>query len=267
MISNCGHDERGQYRGGTAGDQTGTEWQLRSWYNRPWHFVLRYPDKKIAQAIANEAIDAANNNFIGYDQSNRLSFWKALKTVGYKVANIKTAVETDCSAGVSAIIKAVGYQYGIKKLQNIPEGSWTGSMRKTFQDAGFEVLTFSKYRTSETYLEPGDILLYHLGDNGHTAIEVGTEKKTTETATAPKTGGKCTVELSVLKKGSKGAEVKNLQILLKAKGYKGADKKVLELDGSFGGNTDFAVRAFQKAEKLTIDGCVGGQTWSRILKG
>lgn len=264
MISNCGHDERGQYHGGTAGDQTGTEWQIRSWYNRPWDCVLRYPDKKIAQAIANEAIDAANNNFIGYDQWNRLSFWKVLKTVGYKVANIKTAVETDCSAGVSAIVKAVGYQYGIKKLQNIPEGSWTGSMKKTFQDAGFEVLTFSKYRTSEAYLEPGDILL---NEKSHTAIEVGTGKKITETATAPKTGGTCTVELTVLKKGSKGAEVKNLQILLKAKGYKGADKKVLELDGSFGSNTDFAVRAFQKAEKLTIDGCVGGQTWSRILKG
>lgn len=264
MISNCGHDERGQYHGGTAGDQTGTEWQIRSWYNRPWDCVLRYPDKKIAQAIANEAIDAANNNFIGYDQWNRLSFWKVLNTVGFKVANVKTAVETDCSAGVSAIVKAVGYQYGIKKLQNIPEGSWTGSMRKTFQDAGFEVLTFSKYRTSEAYLEPGDILL---NEKYHTAIEVGNGKKITETATIPTTGGKCTVELSVLKKGSKGAEVKNLQILLKAKGYKGADKKVLELDGSFGSNTDFAVRAFQKAEKLTIDGCVGGQTWSRILKG
>lgn len=27
MISNCGHDERGKYSGGKAGDQTGTEWQ------------------------------------------------------------------------------------------------------------------------------------------------------------------------------------------------------------------------------------------------
>ena len=25
MISNCGHDERGKYSGGKAGDQTGTD--------------------------------------------------------------------------------------------------------------------------------------------------------------------------------------------------------------------------------------------------
>ena len=35
-ISNCGHDENGKYTGGAAGDQTGTEYQVRAWYNRPW---------------------------------------------------------------------------------------------------------------------------------------------------------------------------------------------------------------------------------------
>lgn len=35
MISNCGHDERGKYSGGKAGDQTRTEWQVINWYNRP----------------------------------------------------------------------------------------------------------------------------------------------------------------------------------------------------------------------------------------
>lgn len=44
MISNCGHDERGKYSGGKAGDQTGTEWQVINWYNRPWKCVLRHPD-------------------------------------------------------------------------------------------------------------------------------------------------------------------------------------------------------------------------------
>ena len=33
MISNSGSDERGAYKGGQAGDQTGREWQIRSWYN------------------------------------------------------------------------------------------------------------------------------------------------------------------------------------------------------------------------------------------
>ena len=41
MISNSGSDENGKYSGGQAGDQTGKEWQIRSWYNRPWNYVLR----------------------------------------------------------------------------------------------------------------------------------------------------------------------------------------------------------------------------------
>ena len=44
MISNCGHDENNRYSGGKAGDQTGTEWRVINWYNRPWKCVLRHPD-------------------------------------------------------------------------------------------------------------------------------------------------------------------------------------------------------------------------------
>ena len=68
-ISNSGSDERGQYRGGQAGDQTGTEWRMRSWYNRPWSCVLRYPDQKVGLKLAQLGIDAALNDKIGYDQS------------------------------------------------------------------------------------------------------------------------------------------------------------------------------------------------------
>ena len=39
-ISNCGHDEHGKYSGGQAGDQTGTEWEIKEWYSRPWDVVL-----------------------------------------------------------------------------------------------------------------------------------------------------------------------------------------------------------------------------------
>lgn len=46
MISNCGHDENNKYKGGKAGDQTGGEWALINWYNRPWKCVLRHPDTK-----------------------------------------------------------------------------------------------------------------------------------------------------------------------------------------------------------------------------
>lgn len=74
------------------------------------------------------------------------------------------------------------------------------------------------------------------------------------------------VELKQIRKGSYCAEVKTVQRLLNALGYKGSNGKVLTVDGDFGTNTDYAVRAFQTAEKLAVDGIVGKDTWSALLK-
>ena len=74
------------------------------------------------------------------------------------------------------------------------------------------------------------------------------------------------IEMPVLRKGMKNIEaIKTLQRLLIAYGYKGKNGKYLEVDGSFGGNTDFAVREYQEAEKLEVDGVVGRGTWTALL--
>ena len=62
-------------------------------------------------------------------------------------------------------------------------------------------------------------------------------------------------------------QVKTLQRLLKALGYKGKDGNTLSIDGAFGTNTDHAVRAYQKARKLDVDGVVGKDTWKSLLGG
>ena len=59
-----------------------------------------------------------------------------------------------------------------------------------------------------------------------------------------------------LKKGSTGSDVLQLQKDLQAVGYYTTGK----LDGIFGSMTDSAVRAFQKANKLKVDGVVGPKT-------
>ena len=57
----------------------------------------------------------------------------------------------------------------------------------------------------------------------------------------------------MLKKGSKGAEVKMLQKLLH-----------LYEDGIFGALTEEAVKELQKANGLTPDGIVGNKTWQKL---
>lgn len=180
MIANSGHDEKGKYTGGSAGDQTGTEWQIRSWYKYSygWNCVLRYPDRDVADMIADLARQAAKNDNIGYDQGNRASFWFELAKVGYKPVKIKTKCEADCSSGVSSIVKAVGYLTGIQTLKDISVANYTGSMRVNFRAAGFEVLTNEKYLTSDKYLLPGDILL---NDKHHTCINLDYGEKTKQT--------------------------------------------------------------------------------------
>ena len=174
MIANCGHDERNKYTGGVAGDQTGQEWAVINWYNRPWNVVLRHPIENVGKKIAELAYKAAENNHIGYDQNQRLDFWTALVMCNYDPAKITTNCEADCSAGVAAIVKAVGYLFGIRDLQNVSASSYTGNLKNVLKKAGFTVLYDSKYLTSDLYLLPGDILLY---EGHHTAINLTTGTK------------------------------------------------------------------------------------------
>ena len=64
---------------------------------------------------------------------------------------------------------------------------------------------------------------------------------------------------SVLKVGSSGTEVKNLQNKLIELGYLSG-----KADGVFGTKTASAVKAFQKASKLTADGVAGAKTLSSL---
>ena len=66
-------------------------------------------------------------------------------------------------------------------------------------------------------------------------------------------------------KGVNGADALTVQRLLYALGYKGADGQVLKLDGDFGANSEFALKAFQKANGLKDDGDCGPLTWAKLF--
>ena len=71
-----------------------------------------------------------------------------------------------------------------------------------------------------------------------------------------------TVRLGLLKEGMEDPQVQTVQQLLAAKGYEPG-----EADGIMGEATVGAVRAFQENSALLADGEVGGDTWSKLLKG
>lgn len=222
-ISNCGHDERNRYSGGQAGDQSKTEWYIRPWWNDSWNVVLRHQDAKTRNLIADMAIKAAKNDLVGYDQSERLTFWNHLKASNYDPAQITVKCEADCSSGVAAIVKGAGYRLGNKAMQNVNPSITTWNERNALKAAGFQALTDSKYLTSDAYLLAGDVLL---NESRHTAINV---------TNGSKSGGSSSTPVVPPASSSSGK---------------------LSVDGWWGVAT---TKALQKALGTTVDGIVSGQ--------
>lgn len=69
------------------------------------------------------------------------------------------------------------------------------------------------------------------------------------------------VDRQVIRKGATGDPTRQAQAQLN---WRNADH-ALVLDGDFGPATDRAVRAFQKEQKIKIDGVVGPVTWGKLL--
>lgn len=258
-MANCGHDENGRYTGGTPGDQSGTEWYLRSWYSYPWNYVFRWKNEELAKLFAELAIEAADNNKIGYCQGHRDTFWNQLQKVGYRPGKITTACETDCSAGTIALIKAVGHLKGIKVLQNC-SATYTGNMYTWFSKSDvkqyFEILT-GKYLVNSVYAMVGDINLnvqHHVNitvDNGASAgTRSGSDGGTTITSSK-----------GYLQKGDTGSEVKTMQKMLIVCGYTCGSAGA---DGDFGSGTETALKKFQKAYSLEADGIYGANSKSKL---
>lgn len=184
MISNCGHDERNKYSESQAGDQTSQEWAIIPWYSRPWNVVLRHPDRKVGQKLADLARAAAENNCIGYDQKQRYDYWNALRRADFDPARITELCEADCSSGVAAHVKTTGYLLGIESLKTVSIYTSTHDLRRKLVAAGFQELLSSKYLVSDAYLLPGDILLLE-GHHTATNLDTGAKASTEESVSYP----------------------------------------------------------------------------------
>lgn len=66
--------------------------------------------------------------------------------------------------------------------------------------------------------------------------------------------------MPVYQRGAKGLEVAKMQTRLKELDYYRGP-----IDGDFGGGTESAVKGFQQAQRLAVDGIVGPKTWDRLF--
>lgn len=263
-VSNCGHDENWGARYGAAGDQTGSEWWIINWYDFGQNVVLRHPDAKVRAMIADMARAAAENNMVGYDQSQRETFWQQLKKANYRPEDIKTKCEADCSSGVAAIVKGAGYRLGDKKLQEVSPKVYTGNERAALVAAGFKALWASKYLTSGDYLLAGDI---NLNEGSHTNICVTNGSKATDTGAT--TGTKLDVDGYLGKKSvTKWQQVMGTPV----DGIvSGQDRSLVKhypalTAVEFGGGGSALVKAIQKVVGTSQDGILGPKTIKGIQK-
>ena len=255
LIGSARSDERGKITGGKAGDQkNGKEVSTQSWYEhgKGWR-VLRCTIPEARPLIADGMSMACQNDMIGYDQNQRLTLHENIKPFNFNPSKTTKAVETDCSALARDCIL-----YALRKLgRNVDIPNFvTSNMASVLLATGlFEELKGEKYTKDDDFLLGGDLLVTRT--KGHTVVCItsGNKAKDEPVSNSYKLGNR------VLRNGSEGDDVKELQSLLIQLGY---DLGKWGADGDFGDATEMAVRKFQKEHGCEVDGKVGSETLAAI---
>lgn len=281
-IGSARIDERGKLSGGQAGDQKQTSYtndtkgevSMQPFYlhSKGW-LILRPKSISVANKMASAMNTACNNVNLGYDQSNRLG------VITYGVYT-KTKTECDCSSLVRACIKeATGKDVGNFNTEN--EAS-------VLEKSGLFHKRIAYVNQTKTPIYNGDVLVTKT--KGHTVIVVSgnprSRKSTINTSTNTSTV-KYTqkdfikdVQSAIGVKVDGIVGVKTLSALPLISKNKNTKHKVVKplqkylniigcscgaVDGEFGEKTASAVKKFQQAKKLTVDGVVGQNTWKKLL--
>ena len=258
-------DENGKARGGKAGDQTGKEVMKQTLSGSgTWTKVLRPP--RNAGTMVAQALAAAANDNIGYDQGQRETLYTAAKAANWQLANVGKC-ECDCSSLIAVLANCAGFA--------VSPSMYTGN-----ECAALKAVGFSESAYSSASLKVGDVLWR----SGHTAIVVSTGASSSAPAPAPSTkiavdgewGPATTRALQKLLGTACDGIVSNQRIVYKrylpaclssswkwrASGYSDVIKALqrrigAQADGICGPAT---VKALQKRLGVGVDGVCGKQT-------
>lgn len=237
--NNNGRDGRAQ-----AGDQTNKEVCIRTFYKKPWKYLLRCKDSNKAEIMAKACESICENPNVGYDQNQRLTLHKELEKIGYDYTKLNVPCECDCSSFMTCCAEIAG----IKIPYTNGNAPVTANMVKLFSQTGmFDVITDN---VNEEYnLKRGDILVG--APNTHTVmvlddgVPLHIKKRRT------------------IKRGMSGTDVRYMQNILLNLNY---DLGKWGADGNYGECSEKAIRKFQSERGLVVDGIVGPKTWCMLEK-
>lgn len=176
MIAHASIDERGKAKGGQAGDQTGREVCIRTWYNKPWGCVIRFKDRGMADRLADCMEWAADNMYIGYDQNQRNTLLIKARKYNYDVSKVKEPCECDCSSLVSVACMYAGIPESALTLHG--NCAHTRNLRQMLKATGeVEIFSTIPYVAKTDKLKRGDILLK---EGSHVAVVANTDEPQTK---------------------------------------------------------------------------------------
>lgn len=185
-IAHASIDENGKISGGKAGDQTKKEVCMRSCYSNTWHYVLRIQNEPVRIQFANNMIDLANNECVGYDQNQRNTLLTAAKKADFDFSKINVMCECDCSSAIAicllgAIYKICGeqtYNSAYKILFISGNSVTTRTLRKQMQkihELDLNVISINKKISKLKNSVYGDI---YLKEGSHVVAFVASGVKT-----------------------------------------------------------------------------------------
>lgn len=235
------------------------------------------------EASSNYGIDKDGKIGLFVDEANRSwctsSYDNDQRAITIEVASDTYDPYRVRDAAYNSLVKLVA---DIARRNGKKKVLWFGDREKTlnYSPASDEiVLTVHRWFANKSC--PGDYL-YNLHTQiakeataliaGSGSISSPSSSSGSTNQNGSSTGGTNTVTLTfdyLAQSGytSSGEQVKTLQRLLNSLSCRGLNGGSLAVDGLFGANTDHAVKVFQKAKGLAVDGIVGKDTWKALLCG
>lgn len=277
-IAHASIDENGKAKGGAAGDQTGKEVCIRTWYSKPWNQFFHIDNAKVRKQFGNNMIDIAKNNNVGYDQNQRNTLLTQAKKVKFDFTKITTKCETDCSAAITtALLGAIYTILGEKAYEEaydvmVVSGNCATTstlkarltkltvIKVTCYTSSAYVASTSKAVFGDIYNKSGSHVVCYIDNGNKASVTTTTSTAKTYSGTFPALPTRGYYKLG---DGYKTLTKYTTQIKRLQKFLNWCMSSGLTVDGQYGEKTVAAVKAFQKKYSLTVDGQFGAKSLTK----